>query len=68
MYNNLLPRLNKRRLSGGSGLCGSGMYETPVTGLEDDDEIAPMPYAIMPVEQPMYMVGYPRPGTAAVPY
>ena len=35
------------------------MYDTPVSGLEDNQQLAPMPYAIVPMEQPIMMVNYP---------
>lgn len=53
---NMLPSLNK-------GMRGdSAMYDTPVSGLEDDQQLAPMPYAFVPVEQPIMMVNYPPRG------
>ena len=48
-----VPALNSRMQG------GSRMYDAPVAGIEEDEQLASLPYAIMPVEQPIMMVNYP---------
>jgi len=48
-----VPALNSRMQG------GARMYDAPVTGIEEDEQLASLPYAIMPVEQPIMMVNYP---------
>lgn len=52
-YVNILPSLNT------GGRAGSAMYDTPVSGMEDEQQLATLPYAIVPMDQPIMMVNYP---------